>query len=106
MSNYQWIREHHKVPAEYGRIVVMDSQKKGVRRGIIVEDMGNYIGVLFDDKKPTEVEVCHPTWALTYTDETELPRKMTKSQQRYRKYLEVADCFNSFKDFLRSPSAL
>lgn len=84
------VRKPYKVPAEWG---------------IIVEDQGNYIGVLFDDKKPGQVETCHPTYALTYTEEIEWPRTMTKAQQRYRKYLEVSDCFDSFKDFLRSPSA-
>jgi len=27
-------------------------------------------------------------------------RKMTRSQQRYHDYLKVADCFDSFKDYL------
>ena len=27
--------------------------------------------------------------------------KLTRGQRRYRKYLEVADCFANFRDFLR-----
>jgi hypothetical protein len=30
------------------------------------------------------------------------PPKMTRSQKRYRAYLKVADCFGSFKEYLKT----
>ena len=41
--NYEYVKNYYGVPAEYGRIVIVAGE-----RGVIVEDRGNYIGVLFD----------------------------------------------------------
>lgn len=61
MSNFDYIRTHYGVPAELGRIVEMNG-----RRGVIVKDCGNYVGVNFDDNKPHVVSRCHPTWEMQY----------------------------------------
>lgn len=100
MGSYKWIQSQYKVPAVYGREILF----QGMRKGVIVQDQGNYIGVTFHDEKSNRVRTLHPTSEVEYLGIV-VPRKMTKSQRRYLKYLEVADCFNSFKDFLRSPSA-
>ena len=49
MNNFEYVRKYYKVPAELGRRVKIDG-----RPGIIIEDMGNYIGVNFDDTPPNE----------------------------------------------------
>jgi len=54
MANFEWIRKHYGVLANYGRAVIV-----GGKPGVIVEDMGNYIGVLFDGDKPTNILPCH-----------------------------------------------
>ena len=90
----EYIQRCYKVPAEIGRRVLIDG-----RPGIIAEDMGAYIGVLFDDQPPNVILPHHPTSMVQYLGMGEV-RKMTRSQQRYHDYLKVADCFDSFKDYL------
>lgn len=34
------------------------------------------------------------------------PKKLTRSQKRYRRYLDIGDCFESFIDFCRHEDAL
>jgi hypothetical protein len=93
--DYQYVRESYGVPAEYGRIVTVNGQS-----GVIAECKGNYIGVLFDSDKPNNISVCHPTSEVEYGGMGKV-RKMTKSQQRYRDYIKVADCFDNFAHYLR-----
>lgn len=93
--NCEYVRNFYKVPACIGRKI----NYKG-RDGIISEDRGNYIGVTFDDEKPGTISNLHPlTDGLEYLGIGKV-RKMTKSQQRYKRYLEFGDCFDSFRDFL------
>lgn len=94
---YDYIRDYYKVPAEYGRQIVFTGSK-GERTGVIVEDMGNYIGVTFDDDKPTCVLPLHPTSGVEYLGIVK-PRKMTKGQIRYREYLSADLCI-SFSEWL------
>lgn len=93
--NFDYIKQAYSVPAEYGRLVIVNGKP-----GIIIKDMGNYIGVNFDGDKPGLARPCHPTWEVTY-GEIGTPRKPTRSQQRYQKYLDVSDCFENFKHFLQ-----
>lgn len=95
LDNCEYVREYYGVPAEIGRRVIVDGEP-----GIIAEDLGNYIGVLFDKDEPNHILPCHPTWKVEY-GEMGTVRKMTRSQKRYRRYLQVADCFENFKEFLR-----
>jgi hypothetical protein len=81
--NFDYIKEHYKVPAEYGREIMF----KDTRKGIIVQCHGNYIGVNFDDKKPGHIETLHPTWEVEYLGYGKV-RRITRSQQRYREYLD------------------
>jgi len=94
-----YVRRYYGVPAEIGRRVTV-----GGRPGIITADRGAYIGVTFDDAKPATVSPCHPTSQVVYGD-MGTPRPLTRSQRRYLDYLEVSDCFESFRDYLHYRSA-
>ena len=59
MSDFEYIRDRYGVPAEIGRRVTVYG-----RRGVIAEDKGQYIGVLFDDSE--KIHICHPTWKVEY----------------------------------------
>lgn len=93
----KYIRDHYGVPAEVGRIVVMDGE-----RGIITGARNGHVLVNFDKDKPGFSIPCHPTWEMEYL-EIGVPRKTTKSQQRYSRYLkcDFAKCFDSFIDYCR-----
>lgn len=91
----EYARNYYRVPACIGRRVEVNG-----RPGVIAEDRGHYIGVLFDDSKPGEVVNAHPTWKVTYMGMGKV-RKMTKAQRCYRDYLEFGDCYDSFIDFCR-----
>ena len=88
-----YIVNYYCVPACIGRKVEVDGKP-----GIIAADKGNYIGVNFDSDKPGEIKNCHPAWKVKYLGMGKL-RCITKSQERYKRYLEVSDCFDSFIDF-------
>lgn len=90
----EYAREHYNVPACIGRRIVF----KG-RPGIIAEDRGHYIGVNFDDDKPGEVFNVHPTDDVMYGEMGRI-RLMTRSQARYKAYWKVAECYNSFAEYL------
>lgn len=96
--SYEWINNHYNVNAEHGREILF-----GDRKGVIVKDMGNYIGVNFYDEKPNSILPLHPTHQVTYLGMGKI-RPMTRSQKRYLEYLEIADCFTSFKSFLNYKS--
>lgn len=93
---FEYVRKHYGVPAEYGRRVTVDGEP-----GIIIKDCGAQIGVNFDARKSNSVACCHPTWRVEYGG-IEQPRKITRSQQRYMDYLDVADCFENFRGYLLS----
>jgi len=90
-----YVKNYYKVPAEIGRLVTVNG-----RDGIIAKDRGHYIGVNFDDDKPRVICNCHPTWKVEYKGIGTV-RCLTKSQKRYRRFLEHGDCFDSFIDFCR-----
>lgn len=92
MSEYA--KEYYGVPSDIGRRVVVDGKP-----GIIAADRGHYIGVNFDAHKPGHISNCHPTWRVEYLGMGHI-RPMTASQQRYQRYLEIGECFDSFRDFL------
>jgi hypothetical protein len=91
-----YVRRCYGVPANIGRMVTV-----GGRPGIITADGGAYIGVTFDDAPATSVLPCHPTSQVVY-GEMGVPRPLTRSQKRYRDYLEVADVYESFHHYLTS----
>lgn len=95
MSGCDYVRKHYNVPAEIGRRVVVDGKP-----GIIAEDRGHHIGVNFDSDKPGRISPCHPTWRVEYAEMGSL-RPMTKSQQRYERFLEYGDGFDNFIEFCR-----
>ena len=90
---FDYIIRTYGVPAEIGRRVVVDGQP-----GIILEDRGNYIGVNFDSDKPGVIKNAHPTWRVEYGDMGK-PRKMTRPQERYQRYLRSDSSWHSFLDF-------
>lgn len=91
----EYVKQYYNVPAEIGRRVVVSG-----RPGIIAQDCGHYIGVNFDCDKPGHISHCHPTWKVEYLDIGKI-RPMTKSQQRYRRFMEYGDSFETFIDFCR-----
>jgi len=94
MPNCEYVRNYYEVPAEIGRRVVVSGKP-----GIIAEDRGHYIGVNFDSDKPGIILNVHPTSDVEYGDMGVI-RKMTKSQQNYRHYLN-AECGCSFAEWLK-----
>jgi hypothetical protein len=94
MNNFEWIKDYYKVPAQFGRDV-----KVGSKLGTITEDMGTYIGVVFEGK--SHAVPCHPTSEVVYLDtfNSVMPKKISRSAQRYRDYLH-ADSSLSFKEWL------
>ncbi|WP_108450197.1 hypothetical protein [Halomonas sp. BN3-1] len=95
MNDFEHIRAFYQVPACIGRRVTVNGQP-----GVIAEDQGHCIGVLFDADKPSCISRCHPTWRVEYHGIGRV-RCMTASQRRYKRYLEYGDCFETFLDFCR-----
>jgi len=91
--DFKYIKDYYKVPAEFGREIEYNG-----KRGYIVEDLGNYIGVNFHCDKRTKVLPLHPTDGVIYL-ELGKPRKLTAGQKRYREYKEL-DLDISFSQFL------
>lgn len=91
----QYVRDYYGVPAEIGRRVTVYGKP-----GIIVADRGHYIGVNFDLDKPGRICNAHPVDGVVYMGMGKI-RKMTKSQERYQKYLGCGECFGSFREFLQ-----
>jgi hypothetical protein len=97
MSEYA--KQYYGVPSDISRRVVVDGKP-----GIIAADRGHYIGVNFDADKPGVIKNCHPTWRVEYQEMGRI-RKLTASQQRYQRYLEIGECFENFKQFLQYDGA-
>lgn len=97
---FEYVNENYGLNVFYGQSVIVNGKS-----GVVVEDRGNHIGVNFDEDKPMIVSNCHPTWKVQYNNESKPIRKLTKSQLRYRAYMEYSDCFDSFKEFLYSDLA-
>jgi len=95
MPGCEYVRVYYGVPACIGRRVVAYGKP-----GIIVEDRGNYIGITLDSEKPGTVNNYHPVDGIEYGDMGRI-RPMTRSQARYRDYLDVADCYESFYHYLK-----
>lgn len=93
---FEYIINSYKVPAEIHREVIV-----GGNKGVITEDMGNYIGVTFYGDKSCAVMPCHPTSEVEYLETfNHKPPRMTRSKQRYADFLR-ADWFDgSFADWL------
>lgn len=97
----EYIRQTYGVPAEIGRLVVVDGKP-----GIIAKDCGNYLGVNFDADKPGVVKNCHPTWNVVYGEMGKARAvKMTRGQSRYQEYLDSVyyEAGHSFAFFLGIP---
>ncbi len=92
----KYVRDTYGVPAQIGRRVIVSG-----RKGIISDDLGQYIGVNFDDDKPSVISPCHPTSEVEYLGMGTV-RRLTRPQKRYADYLKVADLFDGFRDYLRS----
>jgi len=96
MNNCEYVVEYYGVPACMGRRIMFRG-----KRGSIIEDRGNYIGVNFDKDKLGVIFNVHPTDDVEYFDVEPIRiRKMTRAQKRYQKYLDVAECYDSFAGFL------
>ena len=93
--SFEYIRKYYAVPAERGRRVEIDGKP-----GVIACDIGHYIGVLMDENKPTCILPYHPVSKVKYLGMGDV-RSMTRSQQRYRNFLAVADVYENFGEYLR-----
>lgn len=58
----EYAQKHYNVLACIGRRVSFSG-----REGIIAEDRGHYLGVLFDDRKPNHIDTVHPN-GVQYLD--------------------------------------
>lgn len=95
---FEYIRGYYGVPAEYNREVVVEG-----RKGVITEDKGSYIGVIFYDKPTIDAVGCHPIWEVEYLDtfNHEPPKvKNYKAKRRYADYLHSDTSF-TFGEWLR-----
>ena len=103
-----YIRNHYKVPAEVGREILYTGDKGKDRKGVIVCDKGNYIGVVFHDSEPEEIMPLHPTWEVKYLEIVKIRKfrkSKTRAKQRYQEFLD-ADWFSgSFIQWLRLSKA-
>lgn len=86
---FEYIKETYKVPAEIGREIIFQRKRKGV----IIQDCGNYIGVNFHDRKPGIIDRLHPTSEVEYLETFGKIRRRTKGQMRYQQFLD-ADYFD------------
>jgi hypothetical protein len=75
MGNYSQIRKKYNIPACFARVVVYDG-----KRGILVKDGGDTIGVLFDENEIGDIVYIHPTNNVTYLG-VEVPRKNLKPRE-------------------------
>lgn len=94
MADCSYVRQHYSVPACIGRRVIVYGKP-----GVIAADRGHYIGVNFDADKPGVIRSAHPTSEVQYLGMGTV-RPMTRAQRRYERWLDVGDCFESFRDFL------
>jgi len=93
--NCEYVRKMYGVPAEIGRRVAYRG-----RTGVISKDRGNYVGVTFDDERPGTISNFHPTTeGLVYLDEIGTVRPLTRSQRRYRDYVD-SEYPGSFPEWL------
>jgi len=91
--NCEYVRETYGVPAEVGRRVVCNGKP-----GIIAEDRGNHLGILFDSDKPGHILSAHPMWKVEYLGMGEV-RRMTRSQRRYQDFVH-SEYPGSFSEWL------
>ncbi|MFC4236087.1 hypothetical protein ACFOY8_12690 [Thalassospira xianhensis] len=94
-DDFTYVREYYDVPACLGRRVEVYGKP-----GVIAADRGHHIGVNFDSDKPGVIASCHPTSEVKYLGMGSV-RKLSRSQQRYLRYLDVGDCFDDFHHFLK-----
>lgn len=103
MVEFEYIKNYYKVEPKMFMEVIVDG-----RKGVITEDKGQYIGVVFyDDKKRMPVP-CHPTWEVEYleTFNYKPPKpKNLKGKQRYLDFLHL-DSEMTFLEYLQSPYCL
>ena len=82
--NCEYVREAYGVPARVGLMVTYRGES-----GVISKDRGNYVGITLDSEKPSQVSNVHPTDPnLVYLKTMAKPRKMTRSQKRYKEYID------------------
>lgn len=92
---FEYVQKHYGVPAQIGRRVACEGEP-----GTIVEDGGNYIGVILDSL-PGRIQLFHPTWQVVYGElvrDSDIPR-LTRAQQHYADYLH-AETSHTFAEFI------
>lgn len=98
MSDMEYIRKMYDVPARVDCRVAMDGKP-----GTITGARGAHILVEFYDN-PGISFPCHPEWSMEYNVNIPSPPRAKKrkiaAKERYRSYLAVAECYDSFRHFL------
>ncbi|NUT81777.1 hypothetical protein HNO85_12585 [Pseudomonas brassicacearum] len=61
--NCAYVRQHYKVPAEIGRRVIAYGKP-----GVILADLGQYIGVVLDGDPKKRIGNYHPTHEMQYDE--------------------------------------
>ena len=90
-----YVNDYYGVPAKIGMRVKYNNEF-----GTIYKDGGNYVSINFDTDKPGICQNVHPIDpSLEYTNEFVELRKLTRSQQRYRDFLD-SDCDLSFAEWM------
>lgn len=92
---FEYIRQRYGVSPEIGKEVDFEGKK-----GVIVKDLGNYVGVNFYSDKPYAISPLHPTYNLTFLESTGEIRKLSPSQKRYQAWLNY-DGDYSFFEFVK-----
>jgi hypothetical protein len=94
-ETFEHIKQRYGVNPRIGMEIIYKDQK-----GVIVEDMGCYIGVNFYNQKNTSVLPLHPTDNVIYTDKQGVIRPLTTSQKRYRHFRSL-DSDMTFMQYLK-----
>lgn len=92
LMSLEYVRRHYGVPAEIGRAV----RYKG-RNGVIVGGRNAHVGIVLEGDKASAVGYYHPkTEGLEYLGTFAKVPKLTRSQRRYKEYLN-SECCESFR---------
>jgi hypothetical protein len=87
--NFEYVKSAYNVPAEMFREVIVNGKK-----GVITEDIGNYIGVNFYENPTAHALPCHPTWEVTYLETFNRKPpilKLSPSKKRYQDFLRTEE---------------
>ncbi len=93
--SFDWINKYYKLDVKVG----LEVEREG-KRGVVVEDMGNYVGVIMEDR-PNQVRPYHPT-DLVYGGMAKRVPKISRSAKRYQEYINISEAIGiSFGEYVK-----